>query len=73
MNRPIYRRTFLRTTGVALTLPTLESIGALSSRKETSPPKRMVFICTKLGLYAPSLFSDSPGKLEGFRFVLDQD
>ena len=64
MNKPIYRRTFLRTTGVALTLPTLESIGALSSRKETSPPKRMVFICTKLGLYAPSLFSDSPGKLD---------
>lgn len=41
-------------------MPFLESLhGAAPSQA----PKRLVFICTKLGLYSPSLFPNTPGPL----------
>ncbi|MEO1833850.1 MAG: DUF1552 domain-containing protein [Akkermansiaceae bacterium] len=53
------RRTFLRTAGVSLALPWMESLGAKGG--EPSPPKRMVFICSALGLHGPALYPTKTG------------
>lgn len=60
------RRTFLRAGGVSLALPLLDTMNPAMGReamgRETAhPPKRMVFICTALGLHAPALFPKTPG------------
>lgn len=59
----ISRRTLLQTSGVALALPFLESMrpvfGALAN---VPPPKRMVFVCTALGLHPPHLWPKTAGK-----------
>ena len=52
------RRNFLRATGVTLALPWLESF---AGAKASPPPRRAVFICTALGLHAPSLFPRTAG------------
>jgi len=58
---PPSRRTFLRAAGVTLALPWLESArGAASS--VAKPPRRMVCVCTPLGLHAQHLFPEKPGK-----------
>ena len=54
------RRTFLRSTGVAIALPWLESMQPAWA-KEQVPPKRMVLICNTLGLHAPALFPKKTG------------
>jgi len=54
------RRAFLRTAGVSLALPWMESLGAKGG--EPSPPKRMVFICSALGLHGPALFPTKTGE-----------
>ncbi len=61
-SKDINRRVFLRSTGVALSLPFLESFGQQFTRNQKQP-KRAVFICTKLGLLNSSLFPDSSGPL----------
>ncbi len=58
----IQRRTFLRATGVAIALPLLESMSPLAfAREKLDAPKRMVMICTTLGLHGPSLFPKKTG------------
>ena len=58
----IQRRTFLRATGVALALPLLESMSPLAfAREQLDAPKRMVMICSSLGLHGPSLFPKKAG------------
>ncbi|MGL4553066.1 MAG: DUF1552 domain-containing protein [Gemmataceae bacterium] len=52
------RRTFLRAAGVTLALPWLEAFAA----GPPEPPRRMVCVCTPLGLHAPFLFPASAGK-----------
>lgn len=59
MNIPVNRRTFLRTTGVALALPWLETFAAAG---EKGPPRRIVSICTSFGLYGPSFFPAKAGR-----------
>ncbi len=51
MYQPIDRRTFLKTAGVSLTLPLLESMNPILARAagSTAVPKRLVFICSALG------------------------
>ena len=61
MHKPISRRTALKATGVAVALPLLESMSAANAAAEESP-KRMVLICTTLGLYPPALFPSKTGK-----------
>lgn len=60
--RDVARRTFLRAAGVSLALPLLESNGTLFARDDPEPPKRMVLICTALGLHAPALFPAVAGE-----------
>lgn len=60
---PLSRRSFLRGTGVSLALPFLESMWPQrASAAESAAPKRMVAICTSLGIYGPALFPAEVGK-----------
>jgi len=67
MNPQISRRTFLRSSGVALALPFLDSmlpkrgLGADANVKG-GVPRRMVCICTNYGLYGPALFPENTGR-----------
>lgn len=61
MNSTLHRRTFLRTAGVSLALPLLDTMSPVFGREIARPPKRMVLICTALGLHAPALFPQTTG------------
>jgi hypothetical protein len=57
------RRTFLRSAGVSLALPLLSSLGPKRARAaEQAVPRRMVCICTPLGLHGPNFFPQAAGK-----------
>ena len=61
MTLPVNRRTFLRASGVALALPMLESMHPALARAAAASPKRMVNICSTLGLYSSSWFPKTAG------------
>ena len=61
MNKPLNRRTFLKASGVSLALPLLESMNPVFAAASNPPPKRMVFLCTTLGLHPPHLWPKTPG------------
>ena len=61
MHTPILRRTALRASGVALTLPLLDVMNPAFGFDGAEQPKRMVLICNTLGLYSPSLFPKTFG------------
>ena len=54
----IHRRTFLRSAGITLSLPWLESLASAAKQ----PPRRMVCICTPLGLHPENFFPKQPGR-----------
>ncbi|NDB74943.1 MAG: DUF1552 domain-containing protein, partial [Verrucomicrobia bacterium] len=57
------RRTFLRGTGVALTLPFLEAMRpAFGAAASAAPPRRMVCIETNMGILPQFFFPQQPGK-----------
>ena len=57
------RRRFLRAAGVSLALPWLDAlVPSGTPAAENSPPRRMVCICTPLGLHAPNLFPQRAGR-----------
>ena len=59
------RRTFLRTAGISLALPWLEALAVDPLRPATGakrPPRRMVCICTPLGLHPDHFFPKETGK-----------
>jgi len=59
----VTRRAFLRAAGVSLALPWLESLApAHAPPQPGGAPRRMVCICTPLGLHAPFFFPDKGGK-----------
>lgn len=70
MKRKLNRRTFLRSAGVAIALPTLDAMAPVRSAlaagvfadQSNVPQQRMILICTSLGLHGPSLFPDSIGR-----------
>ena len=55
------RRTFLKSTGVSLSLPFLESMAPAWALAGGETPKRLVFICTALGLHPPNVFPETAG------------
>ena len=61
MHHPLSRRTFLKASGISLALPLLESMSPAFAKPSNEPPKRMVFICTTLGLHPPALWPINPG------------
>ena len=61
----LHRRTFLRAAGVSLALPWLEALAVAPARAGGSRaplPRRMVCICSPLGMHAPNLFPETAGK-----------
>lgn len=61
MFRPLPRRTFLKASSVSLALPLLESMSPVLAVANAAP-RRMVLICTTLGLHAPSLWPSTKEK-----------
>lgn len=61
MHTSISRRTVLKASGIAISLPFLESMNPALGRERVAPPKRMVLICNALGLHPPSLFPKTAG------------
>ena len=61
INGTVDRRTFLRASGVALALPMLESMHPALARAAAASPKRLVTICSTLGLYSDSWFPQTAG------------
>lgn len=60
---PLSRRSFLRGVGVSLALPMLDAMWPRHLRgAETASPKRLVAICTSLGIYGPALFPKTAGR-----------
>ena len=58
----IHRRTLLKASGVSLALPMLESMSPVFGATKSQPPKRMVFVCTALGLHPPFLWPEIAGR-----------
>lgn len=57
------RRSLLRSAGVAIALPWLAATaGGRAFAAEPAPPRRMVCICTPLGLHPPALFPTQAGE-----------
>lgn len=58
------RRTFLRAAGVSLALPLCDAFlpRVRAGEKPQAVPRRMVCICTPLGLHAPNFFPEQAGK-----------
>ncbi len=59
------RRTLLKSGGVAVTLPWLETMGAsawAAERETGSEPRRIVLINLGLGLYSPAFYPQQAGK-----------
>lgn len=61
MHEPISRRAALQASGIAISLPLLESMNSVYGRERVRPPQRMVLICNTLGLHPPSLFPQATG------------
>ena len=65
--KPIERRAFLRASGVALGLPLLEAMLPRPSRAAPVAPaaaeaRRMLAICSPLGIHTPLLFPEKSGR-----------
>jgi BMFP domain-containing protein YqiC len=61
--RPVSRRRFLRSAGVALTLPLLESMQAPFARAaEGLAPRRLFCVCNNLGLLPDQFFPKDAGR-----------
>lgn len=59
----ISRRAFLRGTGVSLALPFLDAMWPQRLLAAQAPaPKRMVAVCTSLGIYGPALYPKETGR-----------
>ena len=63
--KPLDRRTFLRSAGVAIGLPVLDAMlpaCAAAEAKKALAPRRMLLVGRPLGLYAPHFFPEKAGK-----------
>lgn len=62
MHRVVSRREMLKASGVAVSLPLLEAMNPPLYGAVNVAPKRMVMICSTLGLHSPSLYPRTYGK-----------
>jgi len=62
LNRSIPRRSFLRGIGVTLALPMLDAMRPAFGAKVQPPKRRMVSICTTLGIHPEHLFPTETGR-----------
>ena len=52
LNRSLSRRTFLRAAGATLALPLLDAMCPVFGQTAVAAPRRMISICTNLGVLA---------------------
>ena len=63
LHSPITRRTFLRAAGVTLALPVLESLQPRAfAAGKTAPLRRLLCICTPLGVHPAAFFPTETGR-----------
>lgn len=63
--RLLDRRTFLRSSGIAIGLPFLDAMlpaGAAEAKQAASVPKRLLLVGRPLGMHAPNFFPEDTGK-----------
>jgi len=60
--RPLNRRTFLRGTGAGLALPLLEAMRPAFATEPAESPRRMLAICTNLGVLERNFAPEKPGR-----------
>jgi hypothetical protein len=58
----INRRTFLRASGVALALPSLQCMNGVRADSGKPDARRMIAICAPLGIHTPHLFPETAGR-----------
>src|SRR5215218_8190996 len=56
------RRHMLKAAGVSLALPMLEATAPARAAAPAAAPRRMVLICTPLGIHPPNFFPEKAGK-----------
>jgi len=57
-----HRRNFLKAAGISIALPAMETYARVSPfAAEVATPKRMITICTTLGLHGPNFFPQQTG------------
>ncbi|MGE0606536.1 MAG: DUF1552 domain-containing protein [Pirellulales bacterium] len=73
MNQPFHRRNLLRAAGVTLALPMLDSLlpRARAGQQAAAVPRRMVCICTPLGVHPEAFFPQEAGKDYGLTPYLE--
>jgi hypothetical protein len=62
MRYPLRRRRFLQAAGISLALPCLDAFSPARAAGQAAPRRRMVCICTPLGLHPPNFFPEKAGK-----------
>ncbi|QDU95807.1 hypothetical protein Pla8534_36240 [Lignipirellula cremea] len=77
--RSLPRRTFLKASAVTLTLPFLDAMRPAFAKDSQTPPRRMLSICTNLGVLDRHFYPQQPGPdyeltpyLEPLRDLRDQ-
>ena len=63
--KPLSRRTFLRSAGVAIGLPFLDAMtpaSAVEAKKGLDQPRRLLLVGRPLGMYTPFFFPEKAGK-----------
>src|SRR5262245_25600482 len=60
--RRFSRRHFLRAAGISLALPCLDVFSLARAATTAQPRRRMICICTPLGLHPPNFFPEKAGK-----------
>ena len=55
------RRHCLKAAGVSLALPWLDAMTPARAAAPPTPPRRMVLVCTPLGLHPANFFPEKPG------------
>ncbi len=60
---PMFRRTFLRASGVSLALPFLDAMmPRILAKDKGKRPRRMICVCTVLGMHGPLFFPTGQGR-----------
>src|SRR5258708_384481 len=62
LNHSLPRRSFLRGVGVALALPMLDAMRPAFGASTPTVKRRMVAVCTTLGIYPESLYPKATGR-----------
>src|SRR5437870_4518078 len=62
---PLNRRTFLKSSGIAIGLPFLEAmipVSAVEAKKVVTEPRRILLVGRPLGLFTPNFFPQQAGR-----------